>query len=204
MSHQSFDSLLSLIQNHPVFYSNSNVPQQPVRNQLMVTLRKMGTSGNGSAIGMLARFFRISEGAVILYCHRVVEAILALENRSYVSWPNCNARKPLIDAQDYYSRKGLYGLAALVLCDRNKQITYYITGWPDSGFPTKTTLVPEFKKPPHRPIPQLKKKFNQHLASLRVCNKRCIGILKGRFQSLSGACVVLHKFLLNNDSPLID
>ncbi|KNZ62841.1 uncharacterized protein VP01_12171g1 [Puccinia sorghi] len=26
MSHQSFDSLLSLIQNHPVFYSNSNVP----------------------------------------------------------------------------------------------------------------------------------------------------------------------------------
>ncbi|KNZ62266.1 hypothetical protein VP01_1292g2 [Puccinia sorghi] len=35
MSHQSFDSLLSLIQNHPVFYSNSNVPQQPVRDQLM-------------------------------------------------------------------------------------------------------------------------------------------------------------------------
>ncbi|KNZ60979.1 hypothetical protein VP01_1472g8 [Puccinia sorghi] len=72
-----------------------------------------------------------------------------------------------------------------------------------SGFPTKTTLVPAFKKPPHRPIPQLKEKFNQHLASLWVCNKHCIGILKGRFQSLC-TCVVLHNFLLNDDSPLID
>ncbi|KNZ47943.1 hypothetical protein VP01_6024g1, partial [Puccinia sorghi] len=54
----------------------------------------------------------------------------------------------------------------------------------DSGFPTKTTLVPAFKKTPQWPILQLKKKINQHLASLRVCKKYCIGILKGRFQSL--------------------
>jgi hypothetical protein len=66
----------------------------------------------------------------------------------------------------------------------------------------------------------MKKKFNQHLASLRVCNEHCIGILKGRFQSLRGlrfeltsietmekithwvsACIILHNFLLDETSP---
>ncbi|KNZ47217.1 hypothetical protein VP01_659g3 [Puccinia sorghi] len=196
MSHQSFDSLLSLIQNHPVFYSNSNLPQQPVHDQLMVTLRQMGTSGNGSTIGMLARLFRISEGAIILFCNHVVVAILALE-RSFGDHqvhqclslttccdlvktgpmflgPTAMNKSPQLMLRN--SRKGLYGLATLFVCNRNKQITYYLTGWPscshntclwencdlnlqsdhffspgqyliaDSGFSTKTTLVPTFKK----------------------------------------------------------
>jgi hypothetical protein len=159
--------------------------------------------------------------------------------------------KPSIDPhEDYYSQKGSYGLAKLVVCNDNKRIIYYLTGWPgyshntwlwdncnlhlkestcfspgqyliaDSGFPTESNLVPAFKKPPHGPIPQMKKKFNQHLASLRVCNEHCIGIFKGRFQSLQGlqmeltlieamkkitnwvsACVVLHNFLLDDTSP---
>jgi hypothetical protein len=68
-------------------------------------------------------------------------------------------------------------------------------------------------------MPQ-EKKFNQQLALLRVCNEHCIGILKGRFQSLQGlqkdlssagtmqritqrisACVILHNFLLDDASP---
>ncbi|OAV85027.1 hypothetical protein PTTG_30857, partial [Puccinia triticina 1-1 BBBD Race 1] len=111
---------------------------------------------------------------------------------------------------------GSYGLATLVVCDAEKRIIYYLTGWPgcshdtrlwencelnlqktqffspgqyligDSGFPAESNLVPAFKKPPHGPMPRLKKKFNQHLASLRVCNEHCIGILKGCFQSLQG------------------
>ncbi|KAA1110729.1 hypothetical protein PGT21_030420 [Puccinia graminis f. sp. tritici] len=94
MSQESFHQLLDLIKGNPVFHNNSNVPQRPVRDQLMVTLRRMGMSGNGSSIGVLARFFRISEGTVILYCSRVVEAILALES-AYVVWPNHEARKAI-------------------------------------------------------------------------------------------------------------
>ncbi|KNZ56895.1 uncharacterized protein VP01_2291g1 [Puccinia sorghi] len=81
---ESFLSLLSLIDNHPIFQNNSNFPQRPVRDQLMVTLQRMGMSGNGSSIGVLARFFRISEGEVILYCLRAVEAILALERYVFI------------------------------------------------------------------------------------------------------------------------
>ncbi|KAA1097917.1 hypothetical protein PGT21_023889 [Puccinia graminis f. sp. tritici] len=69
-------------------------------------------------------------------------------------------------------------------------------------------------------MPRARKRFNQHLSSLRVCNEHCIGLLKGRFQSLRGlrkdlnsagtmekithwisACVILHNFLLSDQSP---
>ncbi|KNZ43969.1 uncharacterized protein VP01_9661g1, partial [Puccinia sorghi] len=32
--------------------------------------------------------------------------------------------------QDYYNRKGSYGIATLLICDKNKKIQYVYTGWP--------------------------------------------------------------------------
>ncbi|KNE96111.1 hypothetical protein PSTG_10533 [Puccinia striiformis f. sp. tritici PST-78] len=257
MCQDSFHQLVSEIQDHPVFQNRSNVPQRPVCDQLTVTLKRLGTYGNGASVGMLARFFRISEGTVILYCSRTIQAILAMEAH-YVSWPDAQGRRaiasrvdsPSIDPQDYYSRKGFYGLNTLIVCDEEKRITYYLTGWPgcchdtrlwenselklkenelftpgeylvaDSGFPVETNVVPAFKRPAHAAMPRPKKRFNHHLSSIRVRNEHCIGILKGRFQSLRGlrkdlssagsmekithwisACVVLHNFLLHDKTP---
>ncbi|KNZ51668.1 uncharacterized protein VP01_386g12 [Puccinia sorghi] len=117
--------------------------------------------------------------------------------------------RPSIDPQDYYLQKISYGVATLVVCDNKKWILNYLTGWPgcshdtrvwdkcelhqkeaqifspgqyligDSGCLMDSKLVPTFIKPPHSSIPCLRKKFNQHLASLRVCNKHCIGVFKG-------------------------
>ncbi|KNE92584.1 hypothetical protein PSTG_14018 [Puccinia striiformis f. sp. tritici PST-78] len=133
---------------------------------------------------------------------------------------------PSIDPQDYYSRKGYHCLGALVVCEEFKRITYYMTGWPGCCHDThlwensETNVVPAFKRPPHAPMPCPKKRFNHHLSSLRVVNKHCIGLLKGRFQSLQGlckdlssagtmekithwisACVILHNFLMLDKSP---
>ncbi|KAI9611500.1 hypothetical protein H4Q26_008453 [Puccinia striiformis f. sp. tritici PST-130] len=94
MSQGSFHQLVSEIQAHPVFQNQSNIPQRPVRDQLMVTLKRMGTYGNGASVGMLARFFRISEGTVILYCLRTIEAILSLEAQ-YTSWPDADGRRQI-------------------------------------------------------------------------------------------------------------
>ncbi|WAR55416.1 hypothetical protein PtB15_6B157 [Puccinia triticina] len=159
-------------------------------------------------------------------------------------------KHPSINPQDYYSRKGYYGLAALVVCDEEKRITYYMTGFPgcchdtclwentklklnknelftpgqylvsDSGFPAESNVVPAFKRPPHGAMSRLQKRFNRHLSSVCICNEHCIGILKGRFQSLRGlrkdlssagtmesithwisACVIIHNFLLRDDFP---
>ncbi|POV95858.1 hypothetical protein PSTT_15986 [Puccinia striiformis] len=319
MCQESFHQLVSEIRDHPVFQNRSNIPQRPVQDQLMVTLKRMGTYGNGASVvsptgittlaaltqklfrtatrpkrsshtvGMLARFFQISEGTVILYCSRTIEAILSLEEQ-YVSWPDTQGRRaiasrvdeftgfcncvgfidgtllplydrPAIDPQDYYSRKGYYCLNTLIVCDEEKRITYYLTGWPgcchdtrlwenselklkerelfspgeyliaDSGFPVQTNVVPATVKKlpvgfqhsngrPHAAMPRLKKRINHHLSSIRVRNEHCIGILKGRFQSLRGlgkdlssagtmekithwisACIVLHNFLLEDKTP---
>jgi hypothetical protein len=59
---------------------------------------------------------------------------------SYTGFQNCVGfingtlfplnEKPTIDPQDYYSHKGMYGLASLIVCDQKKKIVYYLTGWP--------------------------------------------------------------------------
>ncbi|KNZ64355.1 hypothetical protein VP01_1038g9 [Puccinia sorghi] len=51
-------------------------------------------------------------------------------------------------------------------------------------------------------IPGLRKKFNQNLASLCVCNKHCIGVLKGRFQSLSPNWWVLGQSCTTTSSKM--
>ncbi|KNZ49061.1 hypothetical protein VP01_5237g1 [Puccinia sorghi] len=63
--------------------SSDLIPPDSNKNSgyhLTFTLRQMGMFGNGASVGVLACFFRISEGSVILYCSRVVEAILSLES----------------------------------------------------------------------------------------------------------------------------
>ncbi|KAI9601087.1 hypothetical protein H4Q26_000886 [Puccinia striiformis f. sp. tritici PST-130] len=49
MCQESFHQLVSEIRDHPVFQNRSNIPQRPVQDQLMVTLKRMGTYGNGAS-----------------------------------------------------------------------------------------------------------------------------------------------------------
>ncbi|KAG2062625.1 hypothetical protein BDR04DRAFT_1040075, partial [Suillus decipiens] len=67
VSSEIFQVILNLIEDHPVFYNNSNNAQVPVQIQLAVTLYRMGQYGNGASIEDIAHFAGISEGAVVLY-----------------------------------------------------------------------------------------------------------------------------------------
>ncbi|KNZ64356.1 uncharacterized protein VP01_1038g10 [Puccinia sorghi] len=69
MSQDSFFNLVTMIETHP----------------LTVALRQMGMCGNDPSVGVLALFFRILEGSVILYCSQVIGAILSLGKRSHLS-----------------------------------------------------------------------------------------------------------------------
>ncbi|KNZ45700.1 uncharacterized protein VP01_7893g1 [Puccinia sorghi] len=80
--------------------------------------------GNGFAIGMFAHFCRISEGTVILHCSHVVHATMAHESiaettgfKKFVGFIDGILipldKKPSINSQDYYLRKGSYGIATL-------------------------------------------------------------------------------------------
>jgi hypothetical protein len=74
-----FDTVLSLIEHHPVFQNNSNNTQTPVELQLAVTLYRMGCYGNGASIQDIARVAGCSEGSVENYTNRCFDAIEELQ-----------------------------------------------------------------------------------------------------------------------------
>ena len=55
-----FWQLGQLIQDHPIFHSQSRNRQRPVEHQLLVALKRFGTFGNAASVGCLARHFGIS------------------------------------------------------------------------------------------------------------------------------------------------
>ena len=74
-----FQTILSLIQHHPVFTNHSNVAQAPVEVQLAVTLYRMGRYGNGASIQDIARVAGCSEGSVENYTAHCFDAIESLQ-----------------------------------------------------------------------------------------------------------------------------
>jgi DDE superfamily endonuclease len=74
-----FQTILSLIQHHPVFTSHSNVPQAPVEMQLAVTLYHMGQYGNSASVQDIAWTTGCSEGFVESYTDHCFDAIESLQ-----------------------------------------------------------------------------------------------------------------------------
>jgi hypothetical protein len=185
------------------------------------------------------------------YTDRAITAIISLESE-FVAWPGDEERKqisqriraasgfpsclgfidgtlfplaekPGKDGEDYYSRKGSYGLAGLIVCDDQKRIRHVYTGWPgcahdarvfensqlalqtnqffmgnqyllaDSGYTPSSTIIPCFKKLPNQGLLQDRKRFNSKVAHVRINVEHCIGILKARFQSLKGLRLRISK-----------
>jgi hypothetical protein len=240
----AFYSLARMLESHDVFKNRSNHAQASVEAQLAVFLAKLGWFGNGASVGILARMFCIAEGTVVLYCKRCLLAILSLEKRVVV-WPDSNERrvisgrinedhrfprcvgfvdgtlfpvyaKPSLNGEAYYTRKGFYGMAGMVVCDDLKRIIHINLGWPgsahdarvwsnspmalnagkyfspgeyllaDSGYPTGGNLLSSFRKMRNTAMSPERTAFNTRIAQCRYVNEHAIGLLKGRFQSLRG------------------
>ena len=87
MDVRSFERLLTLISDDPVFRSNNRNQQAPVWIQLMVVLARLGCYGNGASVGKVGINSGFSDGS-ICHCHctrRVFTAILKLRNQN-IKW----------------------------------------------------------------------------------------------------------------------
>ena len=133
--------------------------QASVDLQLAVTLYRLGRNGNGNSLLDISYRFGISEGCVILYTNRIIQAILTTMSL-YIKWPttvdmaNTSTRlslrgfpgcigfvdgtsipfydKPLDCPEDYYSRKQEYAMQLQIVADDNKRIIHIYTGMPAS------------------------------------------------------------------------
>jgi hypothetical protein len=241
VTREGFTAILNRIKDHPVFQRGRRGPEQaPVEFQLMVFLNYIGTEGSGSSNATGRFVFHVSQGTAELFRKRVVKAICSLRGE-FITWPDEAERSgirrrildksglpfcvgmmdgtlfPLAfapestDAPDYFGRKHSYALSTLVVCDDQRLIRYYLSGWPgsahdnrifrnsaifknpekyfllqeyiigDSAFSNTWFSVTTYKNPPNGNLPREYECFNTVLSSPRVISEHTIGILKGRF-----------------------
>lgn len=70
----TFDRIVEMLQDDPVFSNDSNNPQMPVAEQIAITLYRFGTSGNGVCLQNVANWAGVGKGTVSLVTHRVISA----------------------------------------------------------------------------------------------------------------------------------
>ena len=121
---------------------------------------------------------------------------------------------PMVNGEDYYTRKGDYAIKGLVICDNTARITWVEMGWPGSvhdnrfwanseiylntdmyfdqkeyllgysEFSASAVMIPAFKKGHNSNLSEEKRFFYPKLAKVRIKSEKCIGLLKAWFQHL--------------------
>ena len=76
----TFDTLMALIEDHPVFHNNLNCPQILPHVQLAIFLHHAGHYSNNAGPDVVADWAGLSTGAVDLCSKRVMVVILELHN----------------------------------------------------------------------------------------------------------------------------
>jgi hypothetical protein len=96
MSRTSFDTLLGMVKDHPVFEkkNKSGRQQAPPATQLMTLLKYLGTEGSGNSNLGLRDVFLIGRGTVQLYRHRAMTAVRSLRD-SAIKWPDKEERQEI-------------------------------------------------------------------------------------------------------------
>lgn len=133
--------------------------QAPVEHQLMILLFYLGVEGNGASNHKVRSGFSIGRGTAQKYRARATKALWSLRNQA-IAWPQADERQAIAariereykfkhcvgfvdgtlfplafepqtrDAPDYSGRKYGYSLSTIIVCDDQRLIRYYLTGWP--------------------------------------------------------------------------
>lgn len=77
---KTFHALVKLIEDHPIFYNNSNVTQAPLKVQLAIFLNRAGHYGNAASPEDIAQWAGGSAGWVDKCTNRVMVALLSLHD----------------------------------------------------------------------------------------------------------------------------
>ncbi|KAL1948348.1 hypothetical protein VTO73DRAFT_12423 [Trametes versicolor] len=158
MGRDTFDRLVALLAQNPIFTSKGKRPQRHVKFQLGTFLFRYGSRGSDSL--WVAEKLGIGFGTVFKYCRRVCRAIRELRDR-FLGWMTPDRRdtvsayiqhgygfrngvgcgdgsfvpfgdQPDIIGAAFKSRKKFFGTNVQATCDHEGRITSYETAWPGS------------------------------------------------------------------------
>jgi len=209
---------------------------------VMVTLAYLGGEGMAGSPGRLRCVFEVGYGTIYECIDRVITALSSLR-KQFIYWPEGNEQKeissriqdrhgfpncigiidgtlfplhdkPITNGEDYFSRKSIYAIHGLIVCDDVGSIRNFIVGWPgcvhdnrvwsrskmntvrdnffskkqyllgDSAFSSSPVMVSSYKCPPRGVLSAENEFFNDKLAKVRIKSEHCIGMLKARFPYL--------------------
>ncbi|MBW0549934.1 hypothetical protein O181_089649 [Austropuccinia psidii MF-1] len=63
-------------------------------SQLAVALSRLGSNGNGAALGKIGMLFGISHGAIVLYTQIVIQILMKLK-RKVIMWPTIEQQREM-------------------------------------------------------------------------------------------------------------
>ena len=75
----TFNAIVAVISQDPIFQNNSNNTQTPVEEQLAITLYWFGHDGNAASLQSIANWAGSGKGTVLLVTQWVMAAILRTE-----------------------------------------------------------------------------------------------------------------------------
>jgi hypothetical protein len=110
VSASTFDSLLKMIETHPIFLNNSNISQRSVSMQLAIAMFWFGHNGNAASVEAVAQWAGVSAGSVVNCTRRIMIAFLALHD-SAIRWPSEDEKeesKQWVEAASCYAWRDGY------------------------------------------------------------------------------------------------
>ncbi|KAK3840262.1 MAG: hypothetical protein JOS17DRAFT_13680 [Linnemannia elongata] len=87
VTRQAFRTIARMIEQHPIFHSNSSCSQLHPAWQLLVALTRLGHFGSRMAVELVADEMGMSSGAVTIYTNRVLRALVSLAP-DWIQWPS--------------------------------------------------------------------------------------------------------------------
>ncbi|CAB4444815.1 unnamed protein product [Rhizophagus irregularis] len=171
---ESFKMLVNLLNTHSIFQSNNVKQQAPVKLQLVVFLKRLGSKED---VFSLCLRYEIAESTMILYCRELVharfEAIGGIEDTigaidgTYFTLQNA----PQKDKFFYFTRKKRYALHCQGIVDHRGIFISYDMGWPALIYPLSPFLIKPFNKPN-----KMQAKFNCIFSSHRIVVEHAFGL----------------------------
>jgi hypothetical protein len=136
---ETFDALVDLIEDDPIFHSDNNNQQLPVRYQLAIALYRFGHFGNAASVESIAQWAGCSAGTVFSCTRRVMVAITGLHDDAFTILP-----EHIANAKAWVARESCYA-------------------WRNGWCMADGTLVPLSDKPGHHGEAYFDRKSNYSL-----------------------------------------
>ncbi|MBW0481494.1 hypothetical protein O181_021209 [Austropuccinia psidii MF-1] len=107
-NHDSFEKLVSQIQDDQSFQNSSQNKKRNPAIQLAVALSRLGSNENGDALGNTGMLIGISHGAIVLYTQTFIRILMKLKPKIIV-WPTIEQHKEMSQVMQVEGFPGCIG-----------------------------------------------------------------------------------------------